>query len=108
MRLTQYWKPIAVALVVVAAAIYGVLVVREIVHRTRQGEERRAAAAVRETFVEEEALLGVVWARRHHPRDADECPAYSPSFRTGCLSVIAAEGPSSPPQTSAARPGTAP
>jgi len=88
-RLTDLWKPLAIALVLLAAAIYGVLIIHEISRRTQLGEERRARADASRAFVEDEAMLGTIWAHQNHPHDASWCPDYSPSFQKGCIDAVA-------------------
>jgi hypothetical protein len=88
-RLTNLWKPAAIALVLLAAAIYAGMVIHEISWRTQLGEERRAREDASGAFVEDEAVLGTIWAHQHHPYDASWCPDYSPSFQKGCVDAVA-------------------
>ena len=92
MRLTNLWKPVAIVLVLLAAAIYAVLIVHEISRRTQLGQERRARADS-SAFVEDEAMLGTIWAHQNHPRDATWCPDYSPSFQKGCVAAVKSRAP---------------
>jgi hypothetical protein len=87
-RLTNLWKPASVALALLAATIYAGLAVHEFSRRTRLGEERRARADAGRAFVDDEAMLGTIWAHEHHPHDASWCPDYSPSFLKGCADAI--------------------
>ena len=89
MRLTNLWKPACIALVLLAATIYAILVVKELKRGTQLGEERREHADASRAFVEEEGLLGAIWAHRHHPYDVSWCPDYSPSFHKGCVDAVA-------------------
>jgi hypothetical protein len=89
MRLTNLWKPACLVLVSLAATIYAVLVVHDISRGVRLGAERRARADVSRSFIEEEAMLGTIWAHEHHPHDATWCPDYSPSFHKGCAGAVA-------------------
>jgi hypothetical protein len=82
------WKPVAVALVLLAATIYAALVIHEISRRMQLGEERRARTLESRALVDEQWMLGTIWAHRHHPFDATWCPDYSPSFRQGCVAAI--------------------
>jgi hypothetical protein len=87
--LTTLWKPASVALVLLAATIYAAMVLHEISRRTQLGEERRARTHASRAFVDDEAMLGAIWAHEHHPYDATWCPDYSPSFRKGCAAAVA-------------------
>jgi hypothetical protein len=86
-RLTTLWKPAAVAMVMLTATIYAGLVAHEIARRTQLGEARRERADANRAFIDDEAMLGAIWAHRHKPFDASWCPDYSPSFRAGCASA---------------------
>jgi hypothetical protein len=88
-RLTILWKPACVALVLLAATIYASLVVRDISRGVRSGAERRARTDASRAFVNDEAMLGAIWAHQHHPHDASWCPDYSPSFQLGCAGAVA-------------------
>ena len=80
------------ALVVLAAAIYAALIVREISVRTESGTERRAHAQAGHGSPQEEAILGAIWAHEHHPPDASWGPDYSPMFQRGCAEAVAGIG----------------
>lgn len=87
MRLTDLRKPLAVAFIMVASVVYAGLVVHEFSLKLERGALRREQAAAGAAFVEDEAMLGTIWAHRHHPYDASWCPNYSASFRQGCAKV---------------------
>jgi hypothetical protein len=89
MRLMNLWKPAAIVLVLLAAAIYAGLVVQEISRRARLAQERRERADAGRALVQDEAMLGTIWAHAHRPYDASWCPDYSPSFRRGCADAVA-------------------
>ncbi len=89
MRLTTVLKPASIALVLLAATIYAALVVHEISRRMQLGEERRARTDASRALVDDEAMLGAIWAHEHHPHDATWCPDYSPSFQKGCAAAVA-------------------
>ncbi len=87
MRLSDLWKPAAVVLAVLAAGVYAVMVIREISVHMDAGRERRSGAEASHGSVEDETILGAVWAHRHRPYDASWCPDYSPSFLRGCAAA---------------------
>ena len=87
-QLTNLWKPAAIALVLVAAAIYAGLVIHEISRRSELGTERRQRLDASRANVEDEAMLGTIWAHQHRPYDASWCPDYSPSFQKGCTDAV--------------------
>ena len=90
MRVTNLWKAASIGLALLAATIYAVLIIHEISRRTDLGAERRARTNASRGSVEEEAMLGAIWAHQHHPYDASWCPDYSPSFQKGCADAVAA------------------
>ena len=89
MRVTTIWKAASVAMALLAAIIYAVLIIHEISRRTEWGAERRARADAGRELVDEEAMLGAIWAHQHRPYDASWCPDYSPSFQKGCADAVA-------------------
>ena len=89
MRVTTIWKAASVAMALLAAIIYAVLIIHEISQRTEWGAERRARADAGRELVDEEAMLGAIWAHQHRPYDASWCPDYSPSFQKGCADAVA-------------------
>jgi hypothetical protein len=90
-RPTNLWKPAWIALVLIAATLYAVLVGHELSRRARMGAERRARAEAARGFEDDQALLGTIWAHRRHPYDATWCPDYSPSFHEGCADAVAGD-----------------
>jgi hypothetical protein len=86
-RLISLWKPASVASVLLAATLYAGLVGHEISRRTQLAEERRARTEASQDLVDDEVMLGAIWAHRHHPYDDSWCPDYSPSFRKGCAAA---------------------
>jgi hypothetical protein len=87
-RLSNLWKPVSIALALVGATIYAGLVVHEISRSAQSGAERRVRVDASRAFVDDEAMLGAIWAHRHHPFDSSWCPDYSHSFKIGCAEAI--------------------
>ncbi|MEP6967808.1 MAG: hypothetical protein ABI906_06985 [Pseudomonadota bacterium] len=41
-----------------------------------------------ETLSDNVAAAGAMWAERHRPLNADECPNYTADFRKGCADYV--------------------
>jgi hypothetical protein len=107
MALPDLPKPTVGILVIIAALLGIVLIIRQTIIRS-QPEPGRVASAILAgkaqaranltyeaedgDLLDDEAAAGAMWAKAHGADNSGECPLYSAAFRKGCGDYIRDQG----------------